>query len=229
MAGNRDEFHRRPAQPLARWDNVPGLIGGKDLQSGGMWLGVSEAGRFAVITNLRTDAGPVPDLETRGALVRDLVSGTGPYAHARPEHLSRFNAFNLFVATPSTAHFLTNHPGPTNIDIGEGIHALSNGPRDEPWHRKDLLHGAMADWIANDASRPETLFELLVDGRERPTDPRIDNLLPVFIRHDEYGTRASTVITINHEGEGRITERRFGPDGIDLGESSIAFQWPSSA
>uniref|UniRef100_UPI001576FFB4 NRDE family protein n=1 Tax=Burkholderia sp. L27(2015) TaxID=1641858 RepID=UPI001576FFB4 len=38
LAGNRDEFHARPSAPLARWDDVP-IIGGRDLQAGGTWLG----------------------------------------------------------------------------------------------------------------------------------------------------------------------------------------------
>src|SRR3546814_7142869 len=46
-AGNRDELHARPAQPLARWDRPDHLLAGRDLQSGGTWLGVSEQGRFA--------------------------------------------------------------------------------------------------------------------------------------------------------------------------------------
>src|SRR3546814_18665581 len=50
-AGNRDELHARPAQPLARWDRPDHLLAGRDLQSGGTWPGVSEQGRFAVVTH----------------------------------------------------------------------------------------------------------------------------------------------------------------------------------
>ena len=42
LAGNRDEFHARPAAPLARWDDEPFLIGGRDLEAGGTWLAVGE-------------------------------------------------------------------------------------------------------------------------------------------------------------------------------------------
>lgn len=57
-AGNRDEAHDRPSAPLARWNDGSGVIGGRDLRSGGMWLGVSEThARFAVVTNV-TGPGP---------------------------------------------------------------------------------------------------------------------------------------------------------------------------
>src|SRR5690606_36381371 len=49
LAGNRDELHARPAAPLARWpDPDSALLAGRDLRSGGTWLGVSERGRLAV-------------------------------------------------------------------------------------------------------------------------------------------------------------------------------------
>ena len=53
LAGNRDELHARPAAPLAHWQDAPEVLGGRDLEGGGTWLGVAEAGRLAVVTNLR--------------------------------------------------------------------------------------------------------------------------------------------------------------------------------
>jgi len=40
LAANRDEFHARPSLPLAAWEDAPSIIGGRDLQAGGTWLGV---------------------------------------------------------------------------------------------------------------------------------------------------------------------------------------------
>ena len=45
-------------------------------------------------------------------------------------------------------------------------------------------------------------------------------LSPVFIRSEGYGTRASTVVLVG-EGEARIVERRFGPDGVFEGETDL--------
>ena len=45
---NRDEFHARPSAPLAEWEG--GTIAGRDLRSGGTWLGVSPT-RFVALTN----------------------------------------------------------------------------------------------------------------------------------------------------------------------------------
>ena len=74
--GNRDEFHGRPTAPLSVWDN--GIIAGRDLEAGGTWLGVHPAGRFALVTNLRTPGYPRTELASRGALVINNNRGLSP-------------------------------------------------------------------------------------------------------------------------------------------------------
>ena len=46
-------------------------------------------------------------------------------------------------------------------------------------------------------------------------------LSPAFIRDSRYGTRASTLIAIDHTGRGWISERRFGPEGVFEGETTL--------
>ena len=53
MAGNRDELHARPTAPLAAWADAP-VLAGRDLRSGGTWMGLGPAGRVAVVTNGKT-------------------------------------------------------------------------------------------------------------------------------------------------------------------------------
>ncbi len=53
VAANRDEFHERPAAPLAQWAGAAGIIAGRDLRAGGTWLGVDARTRLGVITNFR--------------------------------------------------------------------------------------------------------------------------------------------------------------------------------
>ena len=61
VAANRDEFHARPALPLARWADAPQIIAGRDAEAGGTWLGLTEAGRLTLVTNFRVDGFPRPD------------------------------------------------------------------------------------------------------------------------------------------------------------------------
>jgi uncharacterized protein with NRDE domain len=219
MAGNRDEFHARPSSPLSRWDGHHHVIAGKDLQSGGSWLGVSEAGRFAVITNVRQGAGPAPELLSRGALVADFLKGETLDA----ESLGAYNPFNLAVIDPAGARFLSNRPTPHCVPLGPGVHGLSNGTQDEVWRRKTDLMAALSAWLAGPADDPAGLFAALGEEDSVSGEP------PIFIRAPVYGTRCSTVVAIDKQGGSIIIERRFGRDGEARGESALAFRWPGQA
>ena len=48
---------------------------------------------------------------------------------------------------------------------------------------------------------------------------------PPFIRNPDYGTRCSTVVIIDRQGRGTITERRFDAPGAVTGETSLSFVW----
>lgn len=236
VAGNRDELHGRPAAPLARWESPGPVIAGRDLEAGGTWMGVSEQGRFAVVTNLRGYGSPMPGRASRGALVTDLLAGEG--AHADPERvaLGAFNPFNLIFVDGDGAHFLSNHPAETRSALGHGVYGLSNGALDEPWPKTLQLKGALLDWIVADAQTPERLFDALAqdalpDYGIAPSSasdvPQEAALSPIFIRNPLYGTRCSTVVAIDTQGRGLIIERRFDMDGEESGETALRFEWPA--
>ncbi len=217
-AGNRDEAHARTSAPLARWGG--GVIGGRDLQSGGMWLGVSEAHpRFAVVTNV-TGQGPVdPDRLTRGALVHAALTQREPFALARPD---RYNPFNLIVFADDEIRVRTNTPRWTDRCLAPGWHGLSNGVLGNPWDRTEHLTRAAQDWIGSDGAQPDALLARLDDrdsDRSRPVSG------PIFRVDGIYGTRCSTVVAVDQRGSGRMWERRFDAQGAVTGETEIAFHW----
>ncbi|AGH49708.1 hypothetical protein G432_09915 [Sphingomonas sp. MM-1] len=235
LAGNRDELHARPAAPLARWpDPDSALLAGRDLRSGGTWLGVSERGRLAVVTNLRGFGDARPDRVSRGALVTDLLRGEGAYADPAAAALGDFNPFNLILADAGQATFLTNRPEPVRSRLAPGIYGLSNGALDEPWPKTLQLKATLLDWIVDGALPPHALLDglrsdvlpdvgLIAAG---PSDiPQEATQSPVFIRNPVYGTRCSTVVAIDDRGAGLIVERRYGPDGAATGETELGFSW----
>jgi uncharacterized protein with NRDE domain len=239
VAGNRDELHARPAAALARWDHPSDLIGGRDLQSGGTWLGVSEKGRFAVVTNLRGYGAPQPDRPSRGALVTDALSGNLPHVGGVLDvDLLDLNPFNLIVADREQARFLSNRPTVARTLLAPGIYGLSNGALDEPWPKTMHLKEMLLEWIVSAAERPEVLLDKLRDERlpgvgtrsAAPSDvPQEPPLSPVFIRNPVYGSRCSTVVAIDNHSRGVIIERRFDAAGRMTGETALTFSWPACA
>lgn len=213
LVGNRDEFHARPAAPLAEWDNGSGIVAGRDMQAGGTWLGVHRpSGRVVVVTNVR-GAMPDPAKESRGALVSDLLRGEGQFSEPAAEDLPRFNAFNLFTVDGSAARLLTNRPVPLIMPLDPGIHALANEPVDAPCPRAGRLRLSLEAAVAT-GSNPEGLLDTLM----AEDDPAL------FLRGDVYGTRASTLVTISATGDVRMIERRYEKGGRPAGTTALSFR-----
>lgn len=213
LIGNRDEFHDRPAAPLAEWDDASGVVAGRDLQAGGTWLGVHRpSGRTVVVTNVR-GAMPDPGKESRGALVSDLLRGTGRFAAPAAADLPRFNAFNLFAVGDGEARLLTNRPVPLIMPLAPGVHALANEPVDAPCPRAERLRVALAA-VVDARADPETLLDTLM----AEDDPAL------FLRGDVYGTRASTLVAISAAGDVRMIERRYEKGGRPAGTTALTFR-----
>ena len=230
--GNRDELHARPAAPLARWEDDSGIIAGRDLVGGGAWLGVSETGRFTLVTNRRGFGDLDPARRSRGELVSALLTGNDP-----PAPLEAYNAFNLLDASGDRVEYLTNRPEALRTPLGHGIYGLSNGALDEPWPKTLALKSTLSDWLGAGEDDPAPLFAILA-GEDRPalgllsgersdiaTEP---SDTPPFIRRAIYGTRCSSVVTVAADGTGRIIERRFDATGTATGDTALDFRWPAA-
>ena len=214
--GNRDEFHERPSAPLAAWPDRPGILAGRDLRAGGTWLGVTTAGRFALVTNFRVPGYPKAGLASRGDLVTGWLDGT-----AEPD-IAAMNPFNLCTADAAAARILTNHPARAEHALGPGVHGLSNGAFQRPWPKTRQLCAALDHWLAQDREDSAALFEAL--RAEAPAAPKSADeegpeaaYSPVFVRDPVYGTRCSTVVLIDHQGSGSIEERSFDAAGRTSG------------
>lgn len=234
LAGNRDESHARPSAPLTRWDDTP-VIAGRDLEAGGTWLGVSPGGRCATVTNVRDPRDPQDGL-SRGWLVTDYLRGeAGAIAHAQAlrEAAAQYRPFNLLTFDAHDAFYLGNRPEPRAQQVTPGLHGLSNADFNTPWPKTRLLMARLQAWLGQGPAEDfAPLFAALADER-----PALDGELPdtgiglererwlssAFIRGADYGTRASTVVAIEHTGHGRIVERRFGSNGRPDGQTELSW------
>ncbi|VWX59835.1 NRDE family protein [Sphingorhabdus sp. 109] len=234
--GNRDELHDRPAQPLARWPGHEHLLAGKDVQAGGTWLGVSEKGRFAVVTNLSGYGAPDRSRASRGDLLKDFLLGDGHYADLESVSLTDFNPFNLITVAHDQALVHSNRPDNLSRRLEPGIHGLSNGSLANPWAKARHLDAALQDWLQNRPEDPAALLGLLTDRSTYPPTSDRKGSRPVqlepsssgiFIENPVYGTRCSTIVAIDHAGNGSMLERRFDAAANVIGEDRLTFSWPN--
>ncbi|GHE20583.1 NRDE family protein [Halomonas urumqiensis] len=237
LVANRDEFHARPAAPLAVWPDAPDIIGGRDLEAGGTWLAVHRQGRFAAVTNVRAPSLAVPDgAPSRGALVRDALEQPdlpGWLDTLASGAATAYAGFNLLAGDGQRLwHLHRGLDGVSLMEVPPGLHAVSNASLDTPWPkliaaRQGLaasLHSgqwphhaldAMADpHVADDSQLPDTGVGL---EKERW-------LSSAFIVGEEYGTRVTTWLGWHASGRIEIGERRFARNGEALGETEIELE-----
>jgi uncharacterized protein with NRDE domain len=153
VAANRDEFFARPAEgPAIRSARSGRILAPRDLEAGGSWVGLSERGVFAGLTNLRPTAvaptrralgeaggetearggrgepGASP-LRSRGEVVMAALEARS--AEEAAETLSRleeglYNPFQLFVGDARTAALLVYRDRPRIFALEPGLHVVGN-------------------------------------------------------------------------------------------------------
>lgn len=232
IAANRDEFHARPAAPAHWWEE--GIFGGRDLQAGGTWLAVTRDGRFALLTNVREPERKDPSAPSRGALVPSLLTAEAalPDALAALTDPARgYNGFNL-LAGARTNWWWGSNRGARSLALPSGRLGLSNAQLDTPWPKLVRTRAALDRWLAQDATDVEPVFAALGD-RTLVQDASLPStgvplewerrLSAAFITSESYGTRCSTVITVDAGGRLRFEERSFGADGEPTGTVVEAF------
>ncbi|MCU0305131.1 MAG: NRDE family protein [Thermoanaerobaculales bacterium] len=234
LAGNRDEYHRRPAAPAHWWPAPEGILGGRDLEAGGAWLAVDRRGRLAVVTNVHEPVADPAGRRSRGELVVEALTDPGPvrgWISGLDGRRDRYGGFNLVVADGDALHCCSNR-GPDRLDLEPGIYGLSNHLLDTPWPKVEAARRGLRALLDAGSLDVDSLFELLADRSPAPdqdlpaTGVPLDReraLSPIFIAGDDYGTRASTVVLTSPGGEVFLEERRFGPSGVAAGSSSFGF------
>ena len=198
VAANRDEFHRRPAEPAAFWADRPQILAGRDLEARGTWMGVSRSGRFAAVTNFRGAREPRA-AESRGALpVNFLDSQISPASYVKEilEKAASYSGFNLLVCDGKELWWMSNRDG-TPRRLAPGLYALGNALLDseDVQHHKADLEG-----LLHPAPAVESLFAQMAGAR---------------IVNPEYGTRCSTILLQSRSGL-RYAERTFSSSAAEL-------------
>lgn len=231
VAANRDEFYDRPTASLGFWEDAPAILAGRDLRSGGTWLGASRTGRWAALTNVRGTHDTPEAAPSRGELpVRFLRSDEPPERFLRrvAREAPQFAPFNLLVGTLDELGFYSSVEGSLQM-LKPGLYGLSNQALNSPWPKvtrgAELFRQIIED---PDELKTESLFLAMRDEAPAPdhllpdtgVGVELERLLsPIFISGHKYGTRSSSVLTIDGN-EFYFRERRFAEHGVSSGSSA---------
>ncbi len=198
VAANRDERLGRASEGWALREPArgPRYLAPRDLVAGGTWIGLSDRGVFAGVTNYHASAAwyPDPDRRSRGELVgMALVSPGAGEARAALAAVAAeaFNPFHLVVGDARSA-FVWWYDGEAAgfAPLGPGLHVVTENAWDGSCPRAALVRSR---WPLD------------------PTPPRLRELLSLHgpvasfggatcIHMDPaYGTRSSAVLRIAAE------------------------------
>ncbi len=231
IAANRDEFYARPTLPADYWPDAPFLLGGKDLEANGTWMGVTREGRIAAITNVRSPNAVRSNAVSRGELVTHwLKSNTlentpltsDQYLDALKHSRNNYSGYNL-VFGDAQSLCVYNNVNNSEHSIDRGVFGLSNADIITPWPKVTQGVSALNHYVAqHNTINTEDLFSLLRQENKAEDEKLPDTgigyewekaLSSIFINIKEYGTRTSTIVLVDTNGELTFKERSFSEDG----------------
>jgi uncharacterized protein with NRDE domain len=247
IAANRDEYFDRLALPLDWWrpgGDAPDVLSGRDLTSGGTWLGLARSGRVGALTNVRDPARLRADAPSRGTMVPAWLSTTVPAGQIWPSFTSRgCNPFNLIGGDlANDAWWWGDDRSVAPRNLGPGVYGLSNAALDTPWPKVSRLKHAMRSALQASTDvdgLTDRMLAALADAGGAPDEELPDTgiglererwLAPAFIRTPDgrYGTRCSTIVVGERDATGwrlRVTERTFATNRSAAGERRFEVRW----
>ena len=224
VIANRDEYYARPTQAAQWWPDITDIFAGRDLQAQGTWMGVNKNGRFAAVTNVREPGNVSPARLSRGNLTREYLASNDPaetFLESVESTAGDYAGFNLIIGDSSGLFFYSNrHPGIRCIM--PGTYGVSNGLFDEAWPKltsgKLALAARVKTGLGNDA-----LMRILTDHTTAEDEALPETGVPLdmermlssrFIRSDDYGTRACSIVKFDRRGQITFVEQNYNNDGV---------------
>lgn len=222
VAANRDEFYDRPTAAADWWQRPQGVLAGRDLRSGGTWMGVTRSGRFAAITNYREPGAARADAPSRGHLVVDALTSTGGPRAGLGQILEAgraYNGFSLLAGNRDGLWVCSNRSEEAPGRVGKGVFGLSNHLFDTPWPKVVAGRQALTGALVLEGDELVDALLGMLGSRDRPVDDQLPDtgvgialervLAPMFITSPSYGTRASYVVLFDRDGEAVFVEQSF--------------------
>lgn len=234
VAANRDERYARPTKHAHFWHDEPNILAGRDMEKLGSWLGITKTGRFAALTNFRNPTENRLNKKSRGTIVRNfLVSEQSPQQFLQELQQERTNypGFNVLTADMNSLYYYSNYENKIK-QLTPGIYGLSNHLLDTPWPKIEKGKQHFNSILQETSLDVDRLFDLLEDSEPAPQEQLPNTGIPkdlekqlssIFIKTPDYGTRCSTVITIDKSGVVRFIERTF-PSSDQVDDQSFQFQ-----
>ncbi len=220
MLANRDEYLDRPTERIRYWKDKPNILAGRDLDKMGTWMGVSEQGRYAAVTNFRNPRLMKPDSKSRGKWVSHFLENQDTSLEKFPSSLGdikSYNPGNLLFGDTHELWYLNNVDAQVK-KLEPGIYGLSNSLLDTPWPKLESGKKLFSEMVSHEDLDENALYQMMTDQKKAPDHklPRTGismemerKLSSRFIKIDNYGTRCTSLLTIDKDGLVNFSEKSY--------------------
>ena len=238
LASNRDEFYERPTKQLCKWGKNEKILAGQDMMNKGTWLGVGADWKISAITNYRDLSNVKENAPSRGPLVSNFLENTDlPLKYLKKISKSAFiyNGYNLIVGDKNGMYYFSNIENKIE-KIEPGVHGLSNRFLNTPWPKVENGKKEFEQIIGEDKEIPTDEIFKLLSSINQPPDNELPNtgvgieweriLAPIFIKTEAYGTRASSIITVDKNDQITFIEKTYlKTDSGELKTKTVTVNW----
>ncbi|MGM0417776.1 MAG: NRDE family protein [Thermodesulfobacteriota bacterium] len=225
IAANRDEFYERETKTLDLWNKNSDIIAGKDLKSGGTWMGINKKTKqFAAITNYRDPSNFKQDAKSRGIIVSSFLENEiapDDFIKKLQSKKDEYNGFNLIAGNKDEIYYYSNISNrPEKLE--PGIHGLSNHLLNTDWpkvekSKKELEKTFKSENIIEDSIKVLLNDKTFPDNELPETGMGLEwerLLSPVFVKSEIYGTRASSVLIFDKNNKVNFRENAWLEESI---------------
>jgi uncharacterized protein with NRDE domain len=163
---------------------------------------------------------------SRGDLVREFLESNVSIEEFVQDFVHRAPAYNPFnlVLFDGVSLWACESRGPVfkHFPLDPGVGSISNAEFNSPWPKMNWLRDALEHKLTRPDASDDTLLALLLNEETAPDGLLPSTGIPIereralsspFIRLDDYGTRACSLIRLGQDSI-RFVERSYDHDGF---------------
>ena len=206
-------------------------------------MAITPRGEVAAVTNVR-EPGQTSGTRSRGELPLAALRQTNTELAAYcDDQAEQYEGYNLVKLSGREGWYYSNRDPQPGRRVFRGSYGVSNHLLQSPWPKLVRQRQRLDQMLAHRADHFTTgqLHDALID-QLRDSEPAPDHLLPdtgvgiqferflspPFIVGPTYGTRATTVVTVDDQGHCCVTEQAWQPGGEPATRNSFNWQTPLS-
>ncbi len=202
---NRDErLDRKSLFPNRHWGgNYPNIVGGKDLEKNGSWIGVNDFGITAIIHNRKPGKGFVKKKNSRGKIVLETLKHSSikeALKNISSIDKNNYNSFNLLVATYNECYCIKHDIKVENLlikKLDEGLSVITNEDLNDKKNSKiNFYYELFSDSKIPNPSNNNWNDWIKNLTNTQPNQLKDDEKICFINKKINYGTKSSSLISL---------------------------------